>query len=294
MIRALVGTFALTACAGLLMRLTLRDVPTTEEAIDMTAALGAALFGCVLMFTSSWRDRRLRGLHIALVRLGDKDVGDAALIRVVRLLTETRGRPEHARLTLYAASHLMQNDRHDVAKTHLAALDPAKLDAETAAVRGQTLATCLLQQGALEEADEALSAIARPASDALEPWLLVTEAWIRVIAGGADDALRLVSEDSGGAASTSGTAPDVGPQLRNVRRAIRAHAHACRGEQERAESLLRKATDELGTVGLAPALRPVGPATDIARALLAELASATMHAPAGAMKGGDSPPSPDD
>jgi hypothetical protein len=92
-------------------------------------------------------------------------------------------------------------------------------------------------------------------------WLEITRALLFAIEGSTEKAMRIV-----------GTEDDTGDEdaFRAMHAIVRAHVHACLGDDDAAREDLVHARALAGVVALTRAIRPVGPATDLARALLAE------------------------
>ncbi len=85
------------------------------------------------------------------------------------------------------------------------------------------------------------------------------EALLLAIQGNADEALaRCDAVDFTGDAGALAASYGI----------VRAHALACMGEEENAKATLREVVEVAGKPALQRAIRPVGPATDIARAML--------------------------
>ncbi|MAQ17881.1 MAG: hypothetical protein CMN30_24175, partial [Sandaracinus sp.] len=115
-----------------------------------------------------------------------------------------------------------------------------------------------IARGDLEAATESLTRIERPAEPAVERWLRASEALLHAVQGGADQALTIANEERDADAAL-GASYDI----------VRAHALASKGDDEGAKAALRRVERVAGAPGLQRAIRPVGPATDLARALLA-------------------------
>lgn len=95
----------------------------------------------------------------------------------------------------------------------------------------------------------------------MDAWIDLTRALGQVVCGGVSSARQLVAARSDLA--------QADPALATQRDTIEAHALAAEGDEVRARELLTALVARSGVGGLALALRPVGPATDLARAVVA-------------------------
>jgi hypothetical protein len=227
-------------------------------------AVAGGLVGLLLVFASARRDRRLRAAVLLCQRLEQPDRREAAAVALRRLLDladAERGRDleGHARLLLVVVGPMTMAGLWDEAATRLATLAPESLAPHTRGLHAQALSTCHLQLGRLEDAASALAGAVRPVEDEeTERWLRMTEALLLAVQGGIDEATALLE--------TMPTPEDAA--LFASGRVVRAHVHACRGEDARAREELERLLSEAGPLALERVLRPVGPATDLARALL--------------------------
>ncbi|MBX3251293.1 MAG: hypothetical protein KF901_29210 [Myxococcales bacterium] len=250
-LRAFLGDVLVTAALGGILSLL---APTL-----VAAATGAAC-ALVLAITSARRHRHLRGLTLLAYRLGQPDSRDEARAYLVaRLAYLARRLPprEYAEYALFASLPLSAVEAWDDARVVLDAVDLDALEPNARSRALQARATLALQRGDLEAASEALAAIPRPAEPAVERWVQAGEALLLAVQGAADEALARCHE-----------ATDADGALAATYDVVRAHALACRGEEDEAQKALRRVHAIAGDGGLRRAISPVGPATDLARALL--------------------------
>ncbi len=234
---------------------------TAVAPAHVAASTGAALGGALAML-SARRSRHLRGITLLAWRLTQPDSSlqaqrllDAKLDKLRRRLSPQT----YAQTALFASVPLSAVGAWDTAGRHLEGVSLEAVDRSTGDRTRQALATVYLQRGELEKAHQTIDAIERPAAEAIEGWLDAMEALLLAVQGGADEALeraRAAGDADGALAATY----DI----------VRAHAHACRGETSEARAALERVREATGAYGLERALRPVGPATDMARAMLGE------------------------
>lgn len=236
-----------------------------REAGATALAAGAVTlgFGLLVALASARRDRALRGLHVLTTQLGLPDRRDAAAARIDAHLERLAAGDarQHALLTLFAAGPLTRHALGAQARRQLARIPADVLGPPEWALRAQLLAMTFLHEGALEDAAEALDAAPYPTTPAVDAWIDLTRALAQVVCGGVSGARALV------AARQEQTLAD--PALAVQRDTIEAHALAAEGDDERARALLTEVAARAGVGGLALALRPIGPATDLARAVVA-------------------------
>ncbi|MEM9067891.1 MAG: hypothetical protein AAGE52_05270 [Myxococcota bacterium] len=227
--------------------------------VNVAAAVGAGTGG-LLTFLSARRSRHLRGIALLAWRMTRPEssleaqrILDAKLEGLAKRLP-----PEaYADAALFASVPLTAVGAWDVAGRHLEAVQHDAIGKERQDRARQALATVQLQRGDLEAAQATIDAVERPAEDAVERWLGAMEALLIAVQGGADEAL-----------TRADAAPDDDEALGATYDVIRAHAFACRGETEDAKEALQRVQSRAGRHALERAIHPIGPATDLARAML--------------------------
>lgn len=223
------------------------------------AAVGGSV-ALVFSLLSARRHRHLRGISLLAQRLGRAEARDEARLALLGKLGRLRravSAREHAEYALLATLPLAAVELWADARVLLESIAIDALATEAQARALQALATVRLQASDLEGAAAALAAIARPAEPAVERWVRAGEALLLAVQGAADEALTACSEDDAADGALSATY-DV----------VRAHAHASRGEDDEARRALERVRAVAGDAGLRRAVGPVGPATDLARAML--------------------------
>ena len=262
--RAALGASVVTLLAGLLIQLGMGvsgSDPTLAARVG--AGVGAAI-ALIFTFAASQRSRTLRAtLHLCrfLSNPARREPVFVALCRVLDGAQPTASEPPdaYAELLLMATGPMTIAGYWEPTFERLLALDVASLTPRTVALRAQALATCALQLGRLEAAQDALDTVTSEVEHVgTRRWLEVTRALLLVILGNVEEALERLdaeaaSEDAALAAS---------------HRVVRAHAAACSGRDEEARLELERLRVEAGPLSLERALMPVGPATEIARAVL--------------------------
>ncbi len=245
---------------------------------DEVLALGIACFvgdvvALALVALSSFRTRLVGLLRVLAEDLGDPARKKASIALLDRVLDAAKpsgdANPEaYGQLVVHLAGVLVGANDHATAKRTLERVDGTKLSSSLHTKHAQCLATVCLELGDLERADEVLAAVVDPEDDPLTTrWLRVTRALLFAVQGGTERALALVSEAE---AHTDERADDEDePAFLASYEVVRAHVHACVGEDARARDALERARELAGVVALTRAIRPVGPATEIARTLLA-------------------------
>lgn len=227
-------------------------------------AVGGTL-GLLFLFLSSRRSRFLRGAMLCAFRLASEDTRAQARVALrenLRVAKKRLSAAEYARVALMVTNPLTAVSAWDDAAEVLDSIEPADaIGKDRVAQRGQALATVSLHRGDLERARSALSEVPRPADEAIERWLIATEALLDALCGGVERALSVVGERDD---------PEQEPGLRASYAIVRAHAFACRGDEKGAERELRRVIDVAGLAALERAVHPVGPATDLARELCIE------------------------
>ena len=250
-LRATLGAGLVTLLAGL--------IPLVAVDEWTAGAIGLAVGGG-LMLLSARRHRHLRGIMLLSWRLADPVMRAEASQRLVERMEAARKLPPnaYARLALLASGPLSAVERWDDVVRSLAWLDFERLAAVERARVAQAMATAQLALGDLEAATAWVTRVERPAAEAgVERWLGASEALLLAVQGNADEALRRANEAHSGDDALGASYAIV-----------RAHALASKGDDEGAEAELRAVQAIAGRAGLARAVRPVGPATDIARAML--------------------------
>ncbi len=224
-------------------------------------AVGGAV-GLFFLFISSRRDRFLRGAMLCAFRLANDETraqAQVALRENLRVAKKKLSPTEYARVALMVTNPLTAVSAWDDAAEVLDSIEGADvIGSARSSQRGQALATVSLHRGDLEGAREALASVPRPAEEAIERWLVTTEALLDVLCGGVEKALSVVGERDD---------PEMEPGLRASYAIVRAHALACRGDDSQAQRELRRVVEVAGLAALERAVHPVGPATDLAREL---------------------------
>jgi len=250
-LRATLGAGLVTLMAGLIPLVVVDD---------LTAGLIGLVVGGLLMLLSARRSRHLRGIMLLSWRLASPLTRDEVVERLRGRLASARrlGPESYAQLALVAAAPLSAVERWDEV---LAALEGVTVESLPRALSErvtQARSMAQIARGDLEAATESLTRIERPAEPAVERWLRASEALLHAVQGGADQALTIANEERDADAAL-GASYDI----------VRAHALASKGDDEGAKAALRRVERVAGAPGLQRAIRPVGPATDLARALLA-------------------------
>ncbi len=253
------GMVLRTAIGAALSTFFVGAILTNFAAAHIAAAAGAGVGG-LLSILSARRSRHLRGIALLAWRLTQPDssleaqrILDAKLEELRRHLSPDA----YADVALFASVPLSAVGAWEAASKHLEAIALDAVNTPTGDRARQALATVYLQRGDLERAQSVIDAVQRPAAEAVERWLKAMEALLLAVQGGADEALeraRAATTLDGALAATY----DI----------VRAHAHACRGETSQANKALERVRSAGGEYALERALRPVGPATDLARAML--------------------------
>lgn len=249
-LRATLGAGLVTLLAGL--------IPLVAVDQWTAGAIGLGVGG-TLMLLSARRLRHLRGVMLLSWRLGSPATRDDAARRLMKRLASARklGPEQYAPVALVASGPLSAVERWDDVLTALDGLAGSPLPEALAERVAQARATAELAVGDLEGATASLKSVERPADEGVERWLRATEALLHAVQGGADQALTIANEEAAADAAL-GASYDI----------VRAHALASKGDEEGAKAALRKVEEVTGANGLQRAIRPVGPATDLARAML--------------------------
>lgn len=263
MARTFLSAGVVTLFAGGLAWFALSQASMEPGATALAAGSVALAFGSLVALASARKERALRGLHILVTQLGLPDRRDPAAARIDALLERaaTRDPRQQALLTLFAAGPLTRHGLGARARGHLDRVPSEGLAPFEQALRAQLRAMTFLQEGALEEATLALDEAPYPTTPAVDAWIDLTRALHHVLCGGVDPARALL------AARTDEAQQD--PALRVHHDTVAAHALAAEDDEAGARELLSALLARSGVGGLALVLRPVGPATDLARALVA-------------------------
>ncbi|MEM9862676.1 MAG: hypothetical protein AAF938_13720 [Myxococcota bacterium] len=235
------------------------------------AAFVGLLVGGSLTLLAARRMRHERGTLLLAYRVRQPpsrdDATKAMRERFERLAKELDART-YTRLCSIAVLPMSAVGAWDESLAILEGIELEELEGDERARHAQALATCLTERGDLEGAASVLEKIDRPASDAIERWLVALEALLFAIQGASDKALELARQhdDGDGALGASYAI-------------VRAHACACDGRDAEALKALERAREIAGHDALFRAVRPVGPATDLARELLTEVGYGERIAP---------------
>ncbi len=227
--------------------------------VDVASAACGGFLALFFAYRSSSRDRERRGITLLAAEATRPEADAASLARLEIRLAKLRAKNPavHAGLALALSGPLALGGRHGAAHRMLGAIDPEGLSVPERAIRAQALATCALRLGKLEEAEAALDEVsALPEQQDLEAWVGLTRGFIAAIQGNVEAGLAAAK-----AARRTGD-----DSLRASAMVVEAHAEACRGRTSAAEKALDGLVELAGHDGLALAIQPVGPATELARA----------------------------
>jgi predicted RNA polymerase sigma factor len=156
---------------------------------------------------------------------------------------------------------LVSVNDHASARRTLERVDGTKLSPSLHAKHAQVLATVCLELGELERAEAVLRDARDSEDDPLTTrWLRITRALLFAVQGGTESAIALVGEEDD---------DEDDPAFRASNEIVRAHVHACLGRENEARHALEQARELAGVTALTRAIRPVGPATELARLMLA-------------------------
>ncbi len=251
-LRAIIGAALTTLVAGALCMLAFEP--------HIAAAIGAGIGG-LLAFSAARRSRYLRGTALLCYRLTQPDNQEEAM-RVLdarlKVMTDRLTPAGYAQVALFASVPLTGIGEWRAAADHVERIE---IDALVSPLRErvlQALATLRLEHGDLEGAQDALAQIKRPADAEVERWLNATEALLFAIQGNVEEALSRADafddpEDAAIAASYG---------------VVRAHAFASQGKDEDAKKALLDVRALAGDEALIRAVRPLGPATELAREMM--------------------------
>lgn len=226
----------------------------------LAGLLGAALGG-LFMVLSARRQRHERG--IALLCLGlDKALTATtawtALEAKLTALEQQLPTQEYGRLLLLAIGPMTLVGRWQESAERLRKLEPGALPEGLRLRLFQAQSTIELQLGHLEASQAAIDAIdaSDAAPDPIKAWSGATQALLWAIQGAADKALEAAKTDPG---------QDLA--LAAAYEVVRAHALASKGEDSAARTALERVQKAAGDAALDRAIKPTGPASDLAYAL---------------------------
>jgi len=261
-LRAFVGSGLTVLVIGVAALFALRATPMPQDQIGRVAALIGGTVGVLLLWTSAWRLRDVRGLSVLCQRLQEEDARPTAAIALDRLLDRMRRKDAHryVSLVLMATGPLTQADMWSEARERLRSLDDGALTEPQSVLRNQALATCDLQFDDVDAAQRAIDRIQRPTESSVEVWLVAMEALLMAVRGQSERAL----------AHIGGQEVEDNPSLRASHRLVHAHILARRGDMDGALEELRSLQREAGRAGLRRAKLPSGPASPLAEQLLDE------------------------
>jgi hypothetical protein len=261
-LRAFVGSALTVLVIGVAALFALRATPLPQDQIGRVAALIGGTVGVVLLSSSAWRLRDVRGLSVLCQRLQEEDARPTAAIALDRLLDRMCRKDAHRyiALVLMATGPLTQANMWSEARERLRSLDDGALTEPQSVLRNQALATCDLQFDDVDAAQRAIDRIQRPTESSVEVWLVAMEALLMAVRGQSERAL----------AHLGGQEVEDNPSLRASHRLVHAHILAGRGDMDGALEELRSLQTEAGREGLRRAQLPSGPASPLAEQLLDE------------------------
>jgi hypothetical protein len=261
-LRAFVGSALTVLVIGVAALFALRATPLPQDQIGRVAALIGGTVGVVLLSSSAWRLRDVRGLSVLCQRLQEEDARPTAAIALDRLLDRMCRKDAHRyiALVLMATGPLTQANMWSEARERLRSLDDGALTEPQSVLRNQALATCDLQFDDVDAAQRAIDRIQRPTESSVEVWLVAMEALLMAVRGQSERAL----------AHIGGQEVEDNPSLRASHRLVHAHILAGRGDMDGALEELRSLQREAGRAGLRRAQLPSGPASPLAEQLLDE------------------------
>ena len=261
-LRSFIGSALTVLVIGVAALFALRATPMPQDQIGRVAALIGGTVGVLLLWTSAWRLRDVRGLSVLCQRLQEEDARPTAAIALDRLLDRMRRKDAHryVSLVLMATGPLTQADMWSEVRERLRSLDDGALTEPQSVLRNQALATCDLQFDDVDAAQRAIDRIERPTESSVEVWLVAMEALLMAVRGQSERAL----------AHLGGQEVEDNPSLRASHRLVHAHILAGRGDMDGALEELRSLQTEAGRAGLQRAKLPSGPASPLAEQLLDE------------------------
>jgi hypothetical protein len=261
-LRSFIGSALTVLVIGVATLFALRATPMPQDQIGRVAGLIGGIVGVLLLLSSAWRLRDVRGLSVLCQRLQEEDARPTAAIALDRLLDRMRRKDAHryVSLVLMATGPLTQTDMWSEARERLRSLDDGALTEPQSVLRNQALATCELQFDDVDAAQRAIDRIQRPTESSVEVWLVAMEALLMAVRGQSERAL----------AHIGGQEVEDNPSLRASHRLVHAHILAGRGDMDGALEELRSLQREAGRAGLRRAQLPSGPASPLAEQLLDE------------------------
>ena len=261
-LRSFIGSALTVLVIGVAALFALRATPMPQDQIGRVAALTGGTVGVLLLLSSAWRLRDVRGLSVLCQRLQEEDARPTAAIALDRLLDRMCRKDAHRyiALVLMATGPLTQANMWSEARERLRSLDDGALTEPQSVLRNQALATCDLQFDDVDAAQRAIDRIERPTESSVEVWLVAMEALLMAVRGQSERAL----------AHIGGQEVEDNPSLRASHRLVHAHILARRGDMDGALEELRSLQREAGRAGLRRAKLPSGPASPLAEQLLDE------------------------
>lgn len=260
-VRRAAGGFVSTAVLGYGLALLLEAFGLHGHQAFPIATTTAALVVVGLSLLGTARRREARALAILLPLIEHEDTREEARRALLALLDRARPGADgdashHARLVLRSTPALVAAGLSSDARERLERLDPARLERHLVPARAQALASMRATDGDFEGAEALLAELDPTTVDV--GWWRATKALLHAVQGGLEQALELIGEDD---------ADDVPPALRLRHVVVRAHVEACRGNTDAALAQLALLVALAGRPSLEWVMRPVGPATDLARAV---------------------------
>lgn len=232
---------------------------------EQTAVGAAALVGCcVYLGAMALRYRPMRRLHALLPRLAADATRVDAVARIEGLIDQSRPAAQAgpwlatwATTVLNAAEHLANAGELDAAERTLSRLAGIRLIGVLSSLRDALDALIKLHLGKRAAAEDALTAISRPAEiPMVEAMVVSIELLLRAVDGRQDDALLRLAKWSY-------------PEEWHVRTRLvaRAHAQEASGDEPGARRTLHELERRFGRRGLEVAARVEGPASELARSI---------------------------
>lgn len=238
-----------------------KDQGLALELADRRAAIVGLTVGLTINYLSAYRDRYLKGAILLASRLEEREISERVAKALFALLDRVKEKQPalHTRLLLGSLPYLTAIGLRRPVERRLAQLDLDRLDRRERALRAQALATCRLHLGDLDGAEQAIGEAPEELEPIIERWLSMSLSLIDAARGNSDAAIKRVNSiDTGSDPSLAATA-----------KLVMAHALASRGDRDGAEGQLRGLRDAAGEGALVHALHPEGPATPLARSLMA-------------------------
>lgn len=266
-IRTVIGTLITILLSGILAYACMVFLSPAHmvDAIHYQPAVVGGLTSLSLHWVRLRRTPYLKGAVLLVRRSNEAEIRDEAFERLELLVARStqkasRRNREHATLTLFTLPLLSERGCWDTLEAALSVIHVESLTPSEQAVTRQARATVYLHQGQVDEAREMLAPIERPTKDeTLEIWLVAMDALILAVSQKPEAALDLIGDRD----------PSEDPALAASHGIIRAHAWADTGQEEKARAALQGVLGTAGPAALERAILPVGPASRIARDLLA-------------------------